>query len=154
MTLSNIFQCYKRGLSTLFSTTLAIADRLEFSNYVYVGRTVNTVATSAHAWEPAGNNYVGNVWKEVHLVSHRRVLCLLKIYGCDTRRNSNVLMIRYDVNNSSLKLQRERAPLGIDVAIPCFVCLVGFLTSSSTTRLYRGRAPRQERLDNFTCCHT
>ena len=26
-----------------------------------------------------------------------------------------------------------------------FVCL-GFLTSSSTTRLYRGRAPRQERL--------
>ena len=30
---------------------------------------------------------------------------------------------------------------------PClFVCLFGFLTSSSTTRLYRGRAPRQERL--------
>ena len=27
-----------------------------------------------------------------------------------------------------------------------FVCLYGFLTSSSTTRLYRGRAPRQERL--------
>ena len=27
-----------------------------------------------------------------------------------------------------------------------FVCLVRFLTSSSTTRLYRGRAPRQERL--------
>ena len=27
-----------------------------------------------------------------------------------------------------------------------FVCLFGFLTSSSTTRLYGGRAPRQERL--------
>ena len=27
-----------------------------------------------------------------------------------------------------------------------FVCLFGFLTSSSTTRLYRGLAPRQERL--------
>ena len=27
--------------------------------------------------------------------------------------------------------------------IVCFVCLFGFLTSSSTTRLYRGRAPRQ-----------
>ena len=27
-----------------------------------------------------------------------------------------------------------------------FVCLFCFLTSSSTTRLYRGRAPRQERL--------
>ena len=26
------------------------------------------------------------------------------------------------------------------------ICLFGFLTSSSTTRLYRGRAPRQERL--------
>ena len=30
--------------------------------------------------------------------------------------------------------------------IGLFVWLVGFLTSSSTTRLYRGRAPRQERL--------
>ena len=29
---------------------------------------------------------------------------------------------------------------------PVFVCLFDFLTSSSTTRLYRGRAPRQERL--------
>ena len=34
----------------------------------------------------------------------------------------------------------------IIVYVACFVCLVGFLTSSSTTRLYRGRAPRQERL--------
>ena len=32
------------------------------------------------------------------------------------------------------------------VSVFVFVCLVGFLTSSSTTRLYRGRAPRQERL--------
>ena len=30
-----------------------------------------------------------------------------------------------------------------------FVCLFGFLTSSSTTRLYRGRAPRQERLPHM-----
>ena len=33
--------------------------------------------------------------------------------------------------------------------VSCFfvsVCLFGFLTSSSTTRLYSGRAPRQERL--------
>ena len=40
------------------------------------------------------------------------------------------------------------------VGVDLFVCLVGFLTSSSTTRLYRGRAPRQERLTIFTCCHT
>ena len=33
-----------------------------------------------------------------------------------------------------------------------FVWLVGFLTSSSTTRLYRERVPRQS--PNFTCCHT
>ena len=30
---------------------------------------------------------------------------------------------------------------------------VGFLTSSSTTRLYRGRVPRLPSV-NFTCCHT
>ena len=32
-------------------------------------------------------------------------------------------------------------------------CLVGFLTSSSTTRLYRGRVPRLTS-DNITCCRT
>ena len=34
-----------------------------------------------------------------------------------------------------------------------FVWLVGFLTSSSTTRLYRGRIQRLTS-DNFMCCHT
>ena len=34
-----------------------------------------------------------------------------------------------------IKRERERESL--------FLCLFGFLTSSSTTRLYRGRAPRQ-----------
>ena len=33
------------------------------------------------------------------------------------------------------------------------VCLVGFLTPSSSTRLYHGRIPRLTS-DNFTCCHT
>ena len=33
------------------------------------------------------------------------------------------------------------------------VCLSGFLTSSLTTRQYRGRAPRLTS-DNFRCCHT
>ena len=31
--------------------------------------------------------------------------------------------------------------------------MFGFLTSSSATRLYRGRVPRLTS-DNFTCCHT
>ena len=34
-----------------------------------------------------------------------------------------------------------------------FVCLVGFLTPSSKTRLYRGLVPGLT-TDNFTCCHT
>ena len=33
------------------------------------------------------------------------------------------------------------------------ICLFGFLTSSSTTRLYRGRVPRLTS-DNFRCFHT
>ena len=34
-----------------------------------------------------------------------------------------------------------------------FVWLVGFLTSSPASRLYRGRVPRLTS-DNFMCCHT
>ena len=48
-------------------------------------------------------------------------------------------------------------PLFLKSSISLFVCLfgwlVGFLTSSSTTRLYRGQVPRLTS-DNFTCCHT
>ena len=46
-------------------------------------------------------------------------------------------------------MHNEVEPLGskvIPISVAVLVCLVGFLTSSSTTRLYRGRAPRQERL--------
>ena len=35
-----------------------------------------------------------------------------------------------------------------------FVCLFGFLTSSSTTRLYRGRAPRQSVWQFYVLPHT
>ena len=44
---------------------------------------------------------------------------------------------------SPLSLPIAELPSGVFIF---FVCLFGFLTSSSTTRLYRGRAPRQERL--------
>ena len=40
---------------------------------------------------------------------------------------------KYRVREREREGERERE----------FVCLFGFLTSSSTTRLYRGRAPRQ-----------
>ena len=36
---------------------------------------------------------------------------------------------------------------------PRFVCLVGFLTSSLTTRLYHERVPRMT-YDNYKCCYT
>ena len=41
----------------------------------------------------------------------------------------------------------------LSIAMLLLVCLVGFLTSSTTTKLYRGRVPRLTS-DNFTCCHT
>ena len=44
-----------------------------------------------------------------------------------------------DKAGRQLKKKREKTK-------KIFFCLFGFLTSSSTTRLYRGRAPRQERL--------
>ena len=37
--------------------------------------------------------------------------------------------------------------------LPLFVCLFGFLTSSSTTRLYRGRAPIMEHLTIRAATH-
>ena len=55
--------------------------------------------------------------------------------------------ILYEKENSNSRLKKlmttAKRNLGSFV---CFVWLVGFLTSSSTTRLYCGRAPRQERL--------
>ena len=43
---------------------------------------------------------------------------------------------------------------GLDMFKLClFVCLFGFLTSSSTTRLNWGW-PQDRASDNFTCCHT
>ena len=42
-------------------------------------------------------------------------------------------------------MEQEKAQVN-DMLARLFVCLFGFLTSSSTTRLYRGRALRQERL--------
>ena len=51
-----------------------------------------------------------------------------------TKTNSNSLLHRKQIDSNSYN---EENLVG---------WLVGFLTSSSTTRLYRGRAPRQERL--------
>ena len=45
-----------------------------------------------------------------------------------------------------LKEDKIRFKCNVTAGSRSVVCLFGFLTSSSTTRLYRGRAPRQERL--------
>ena len=39
------------------------------------------------------------------------------------------------------------------ILVQCFVCLFCFLTSSSTTRLYRGRAPRQSVCQFYVLLH-
>ena len=51
-----------------------------------------------------------------------------------------------DGSRTTSKAGHENKTWGVDSTTCLFVCLFGFLTSSSTTRLYRGRAPRQERL--------
>ena len=49
--------------------------------------------------------------------------------------------------------EREEGENGRSKERRRFVWLIGFLTSSSATRLYRGRVPRLTS-DNFKCSHT
>ena len=56
------------------------------------------------------------------------------------------MILLYSENKKKLSLYSEKFNQWLTHRRDLFVCLVGFLTSSSTTRLYRGRAPRQERL--------
>ena len=53
----------------------------------------------------------------------------------------------------SMTLHQSLYKYGMILHLSIFVCLVGFLTVLSTTRLHRGRDPRLTS-DNFTCCHT
>ena len=64
---------------------------------------------------------------------------------CSCTRHRLVGLISFSPNTL------PQAHLDLYQQVCLFVCLFGFLTSSSTTRLYRGRAPGS---DNFTCCHT
>ena len=54
---------------------------------------------------------------------------------------------RSRVNSHTLRVKE------LHLFVCLFVCLVVFLTSSSTTRLYRVRVPRLTSV-HFTCCHT
>ena len=77
-----------------------------------------------------------------------------------TERLATLLTARHETERGDHDFCLSRShytdtdPNSRERAATLFVCLFGFLTSSSTTRLYRGRAPRQERLTIFTCCHT
>ena len=68
---------------------------------------------------------------------------VLENVGCLQRMKNPYGIVRTELLDNVEKLQH----------VIRFVCLVGFLTSSSASRLYRGRVPRLTS-DNFTCCHT
>ena len=69
--------------------------------------------------------------------------CLSKHSGQCVRFASQLFSIYTNKDHKYCKRQERRIEAWI----------VGFLTSSSTTWLYRGRIPRLTS-DNFTCCHT
>ena len=70
--------------------------------------------------------------------------------GGQTDRQKNRETERYYFSPSS-EYWEPILPATLFVCL--FVCLVGFLTSSSTSRLYRKRVPRLTS-GNFTYCHT
>ena len=68
------------------------------------------------------------------------------VHRCTHRENLNVnlFLIRIlEEKEREREREGEREGGGAYQLLPRFVCLFGVLTSSSTTRLYRGRAPRQ-----------
>ena len=88
-----------------------------------------------------GGKRVNQRWKKA--VIHRADWAVM--YMMTQGGNCNVIMLnKSDCDTVLFRLLHKRWH---------FVCLFGFLTSSSITRLYRGRVPKLAS-DNFTCCHT
>ena len=87
-----------------------------------------SIPASSNAFE----RWIFWIWTTCKFIVSRQHSAQVLV-GCrgNSLRNSTQFLIL----TSSWQIRRERK-----------VCLFGFLTSSSTTRLYRGRAPRQERL--------
>ena len=81
-------------------------------------------------------------WYEVcFLRNPRKVKVRLEISGIH-RNHKQMTLPSFDKNSIKEKVQ-----------ICQFVCLFGFLTSSSTNRLYRGRAPRQSAWQFYVLPH-
>ena len=62
----------------------------------------------------------------------------------ERKRQERLGIARKEMENREQEIltEREKEREGGELEF-LFVCLLGFLTSSSTTRLYHGRAPRQ-----------
>ena len=74
----------------------------------------------------------------------------IMLRGNTNQRDQQIEILRYD---SSPVLQNTQHKQNRNFFLDLFVCLFGFLTSLSTTRLYCGQVSRLMS-DNFTCCHT
>ena len=75
------------------------------------------------------------------------------IHSRETREVVKPLLLKlsslYSLLSNSLSFLSLRCALFVCL----FVCFIDFSTSSSATRVYRGRAPRMTS-DNVKCCHT
>ena len=68
------------------------------------------------------------------------------MFGKSTALQINISWIFVSTGQQDVGLKTKSGPFRL------IVWFVGFLTSSSTIRLYRGRVPRLTS-GNFTCCH-
>ena len=66
-----------------------------------------------------------------------------KTHSIQIHKEKQMVMIRRTLRNPASDITRKAQRWNTLCLFFVFVCLVGFLTSSSTSRLYRGRAPRQ-----------
>ena len=81
-------------------------------------------------------------------IAHCALLCGRRLIT-QVHRSSKRPMLLYSKKKRVIRVPTTVSfspALSLFFLFVCLFSLVGFLTSSSTTRLYRGRAPRQERL--------
>ena len=76
--------------------------------------------------------------------SHTVLFFIILVLPDDIYYSCSITTAEYESISTWLNQAGWRVNTSLScMGIALFVCLVGFLTSSSTTRLYRGRVPRQ-----------
>ena len=106
--------------------------------------------------DPAALDFIYSLlWPHVQFFNYvcKCSICLMLLVSEDTLSSTKTMRCRYSlmyliINRTilNMRMSSSLAWVAFIAVWDLFVCLFGFLTSSSTTRLYRGRAPRQERL--------